>query len=95
MSVTRAITGSISADSKTSRPYSKSQHHRVDITDNMTTSDSLSHPHATGKKKKCRMSTCSIIGVFFITLAIVGVISVGIAMYVECKSTNNFSLNFF
>jgi len=82
MSVTRAITGSISADSKAaSRPYSKSQHHRVDITDNVTTNDSLSPP--TGKKKKLRMSSCSIIGIFFITLAIVGVISVGIAMYVE------------
>jgi hypothetical protein len=86
MSVTRAITGSISADSKAaSRPYSKSQHHRVDITDNVTTNDSLSPP--AGKKKKLRMSSCSIIGIFFITLAIVGVISVGIAMYVECKFT--------
>lgn len=36
-----------------------------------------------GSKK--RMSACSMIGIFFICLAVVGLIAIGIAMYIECK----------
>lgn len=36
-----------------------------------------------GSKK--RMSACSMIGIFFICLAVVGLVAIGIAMYIECK----------
>jgi len=74
MSVTRAITTGFSDNN---RP--QSQHHRLDITD--VGDDQL--PPDGPKKRKGKWSTCSIIGIFFIILAVVGIISVGIAMYVE------------
>lgn len=48
------------------------------------------HPVKSGRPSgvhgsKKRMSACSMIGIFFICLAVVGLVAIGIAMYIECK----------
>lgn len=77
MCVTRAITGSIT-DSK-----DKNDHHRVDISETSLELHNIK-PRLEPALKK-RMSTCSMIGIFFICVAIIGLIAIGIAMYVECE----------
>lgn len=77
MCVTRAITNGIT-DAR-----NKCDHHRVDITENSLELHSIKPTRSEPGGKK-RMSTCSMIGVFFICIAILGLIAIGIAMYIEC-----------
>ena len=75
MCVTRAIAGGISD------PRDKCDHHRVDISENPLEMHQVKPLRANGKK---RMSLCSMIGICFICIAIIGLVAIGIAMYIEC-----------
>lgn len=75
--VTRAITGGISD------PREKCDHHRVDISENPIELHQVKPLRPEPRIKK-RMSVCSMIGIFFICVAIIGLIAIGIAMYIEC-----------
>lgn len=64
------------------------QPHRVDVTDDDPIElRAIKYPrnHSGGKK----MSSCSVIGIFFILVATLGLILVGIAMYIDCLSFLN------
>lgn len=80
MCVTRAITGSI-AESR-----EKCDHHRVDMSETSIELHNVK-PLRQELALKKKMSLCSKLGIFFICIAIIGLIAIGIAMYVECKCT--------
>lgn len=78
--MTRALTSSV--DPKTRE---KCDHHQIDMSENPLDlhPGKFGRPSGLGHKK--RMSMCSMIGIFFICLAVVGLVAIGIAMYIECK----------
>lgn len=79
ISVTRALIGG-ETDKR-----EKCEHHRVDISENPLELYEIK-PNGVEKALKKRMSICSMIGIFFICLAIIGLIAIGIAMYIECMT---------
>ena len=86
ISVTRALIGG-ETDKR-----EKCEHHRVDISENPLELYEIK-PNGVEKALKKRMSICSMIGIFFIVLAIIGLIAIGIAMYIECMSKEDNSYN--
>lgn len=75
--MTRAITSSVDPSRE------KCDHHQIDMSENELHPVKSGRPSGLGHKK--RMSACSMIGIFFICLAVVGLVAIGIAMYIECK----------
>lgn len=63
-------------------------HTQVDMSD--VVFPVLPHPGRQTTAAKKGMSKCSIVGVIFLTLAVLGMIAVGIAMYIECKRRSYF-----
>ncbi|KAI9553254.1 hypothetical protein GHT06_021150 [Daphnia sinensis] len=80
MCVTRAIASS--ADPL----REKGDHHRIDISESPLELHATKSGRASGQPTKKRMSICSMIGIFFICLAVVGLIAIGISMYMEFVS---------
>ncbi|XP_057377458.1 uncharacterized protein LOC130699167 [Daphnia carinata] len=80
MCVTRAITSS--ADPL----REKGDHHRIDISESPLELHDTKSGRAAGQPSTKRMSICSMIGIFFICLAVVGLIAIGISMYMEFVS---------
>lgn len=76
--VTRAITSSVDPSRE------KCDHHQIDMSENELHPVKSGRPSGLGHKK--RMSACSMIGIFFICLAVVGLVAIGIAMYIEFVS---------
>ena len=75
--MTRAITSSVDPSRE------KCDHHQIDMSEHELHPVKSGRPSGLGHKK--RMSACSMIGIFFICLAVVGLVAIGIAMYIECK----------
>lgn len=78
--VTRAITNSVDPTRE------KCDHHRVDMSESPLELHPVKSGRSSGPGSKKRMSTCSMIGIFFICLAVVGLVAIGIAMYIEFVS---------
>ncbi|KZS07471.1 Uncharacterized protein APZ42_028586 [Daphnia magna] len=79
MCVTRAITSS------TDPLREKCDHHRIDISESPLELHATKSGRPAGQPSTKRMS-CSMIGIFFICLAVVGLIAIGISMYMEFVS---------
>lgn len=78
MCVTRAIANS------TEPLTEKCDHHRIDITENSLDQHDVKNGRPSGQPSSKRMSVCSMIGIFFICLAVIGLMAIGISMYMEC-----------